>query len=202
VTEPELEAVRSVIVPTIDRIDRGLAHTLRALTEHPVGHASGTAASDPSGTAVAGPVAGEPATARRAHRTVVVIGPGTPTRDELGQPLVDAVPRRVGRLKAGSLDDLPGLAADLAILAGEPTDAWQIERPDDVHAHAHVDPAGDVRVVFVTSDAPRPANAVLLVGEATRALRDPFARERIAVAGGRATIALGGRGVRMLIVER
>jgi hypothetical protein len=133
----------------------------------------------------------------------VVIGPGTPTHDELGQPLsADALPRRVGRLKAGSLDDLPGLAADLAMLAGEPSDAWQIERPDDVHAYAHADPAGGVRVVFVTSDAAKPAHAVLLVDETARTLRDPFSHERIVVAGGRATIALPAGGVRMLVVER
>src|SRR5262249_11710356 len=135
------------------------------------------------------------------RRAVVVIGPGTPTHDELGQPLGDALPRRVGRLKVGSLDDIPGLATDLAALAGEPSDAWQIERPEEVHAYAHADAGGQVRVVFVASDLARPASAVLLVDPAARALRDPFSHERIALAGGRATIALPSRGVRMLIVE-
>lgn len=168
--EDELAGYRAVIVPTLDRIDRGLAHTLRALAEH--------------------------------KRSVVVIGPGTPSHDELGQPLGDALPRRVGRLKAGSLDDLPGLAADLAALAGEPSDAWQIERPDEVCAYAHAEATGRVRVVFVASDAPRPVSAVLLVDDTARALRDPFSHERIALADGRATIALPPRGVRMLVVER
>jgi beta-galactosidase len=135
-------------------------------------------------------------------RVVVVIGPGQPDHDELGQPLVDGVPRRVGRLKAGSLDDLPGLAEDLAMLAHQPSDAWQVERPDDVHAYAHIDPAGTVRVVFVVSDAARPANAVVLVDDTTRALRDPFSRERIVPVTGKATIALAAGGVRMLVVER
>jgi beta-galactosidase len=180
VSEAELAERRAVIVPTIDRLDRGLAHTLRAVAEHPR-----TRASDPGH-----------------RRAVVVIGPGTPALDELGQPLADAVPRRVGRLKAGSLDDLPGLAADLAALAGEPSDAWQIERPDEVHAYAHADPAGAVRVVFVASDAVRPASAILLVDDTTRALRDPFSHERIALAEGRATIALAARGIRMLLVDR
>ena len=168
--EDELAGYRAVIVPTLSRIDRGLAHTLRALAEH--------------------------------KRAIVVIGPGTPTHDELGQPFADALPRRVGRLKAGSLDDIPGLAADLAALAGEPGDAWQIERPDEVCAHAHADASGQVRVVFVASDLARPASAVLLVDDTARALRDPFSHERIALADGRATIALAPRGVRMLIVER
>jgi beta-galactosidase len=183
--EGELAGYRAVVVPTLDRIDRGLAHALRALAEHPAGI--------PSGQGVAGP----------RKRAIVVIGPGTPTHDELGQPLSpDALPRRVGRLKAGSLDDIPGLAADLAALAGEPGDAWQIERPDEVCAYAHADAGGQVRVVFIASDLARPASAVLLVDDTARALRDPFSHERIALADGRATIALAPHGVRMLIVER
>jgi hypothetical protein len=59
-----------------------------------------------------------------------------------------------------------------------------------------------VRVVFVASDADKPANATLLVGEAARALRDPFSHQRIIVADGRAMITLPARGVRMLVVER
>jgi beta-galactosidase len=169
-SEDELAGYRAVIVPTQDRIDRGLAHALRGLAEH--------------------------------KRAIVVIGPGTPGHDELGQPLADALPRRVGRLKAGSLDDLPGLAADLAALAAEPSDAWQIERPDEVHAYAHADPGGVVRVVFVASDVPRSVTAVLLVDDQTRTLRDPFSHERIPATTGRASIALPPRGVRMLIVER
>lgn len=179
VTPAELSGLRAVIAPTLDRIDRGLAHALRAVVEHPAG-------------------AGH-------RRTVVVVGPGTPIHDELGQPFAEPLPRRVGRLKAGSLDDIPGLAADLAALAGEPSDAWQVERPDDVHAYAYADPsdpAGAVRVVFVASDAGKPVTAVLLVDESTRELRDPFTRERIAASAGRATIALPARGIRMLIVSR
>jgi beta-galactosidase len=136
-----------------------------------------------------------------ARRAVVVIGPGTPVRDELDRPLDEPPPRRTGRLKEGSLDDLPGLAADLAALAGELPDAWQIERPDDVRAMAYADPAGAVRVVFVASDAAKPATAILLAGEGARALRDPFTAEQIRITGGTASIPVAARGVRMLIVE-
>ncbi len=198
-SEAELATLRAVIVPTIDRLDRGLAHTLRALVEHP--GAPSPVGEHPGAPSPVGAKAG-PAGSAGHRRTVVVIGPGTPTRDELGQPLLDAVPRRVGRLKAGSLDDLAGLAADLALLAGEPSDAWQIERPDDVHAYAHSDAAQQVRVVFVASDATKPVTAVLLVDDTTRALRDPFSHERIAIADGRASLSLPARGVRMLVVER
>ena len=132
-------------------------------------------------------------------RCIVVIGPGTPTRDELDQPLPDGAPKRVGRLKAGSLEDPAGLAEDLAALAGEANEAWQVERPDDVRAMPFHDASGAVRVVFVTSDAPRAQTAVVLAGEGARALRDALTGERIVITSGRATIPISG--VRMLIVE-
>ncbi|MBA3540683.1 MAG: hypothetical protein H0T79_13815, partial [Deltaproteobacteria bacterium] len=109
-------------------------------------------------------------------------------------------PRRLGKIREGSLDDLPGLAADLAGLAGELSDLWQIERPDTIRAAAYAAPDGQVRVVFVTSTALKPTTGVLLA-EAT-ALRDPFTGERIVVTAGKATIAMHARGVRMLLVER
>lgn len=132
-------------------------------------------------------------------RAVVVVGPGLPTRDELDQPLAEPLPKRVGKLKAGSLDDLRGLADDLAALAGDPPEAWLVERPDDVRAFAHADEAGAVRVVFVVSDAVRATTAVLLADGKT--LRDPLANQTLRIEGGRATVPMPPRGVRMLIVE-
>jgi beta-galactosidase len=179
-TEGELARYRAIVLPTIERVDRALWNRVRAVVE--------------------------------ARRSILVIGPGTPVRDELDQLLDEPPPRRIGRLKQGSLDDLPGLATDLAGIAaaGAPTgaygradhpDAWLIERPEDVRAMAYADAHGVVRVVFVVSDAAKPASAILLSGEAKH-LRDPFTAERIRVTGGRATIALPPRGVRMLVVER
>jgi hypothetical protein len=130
--------------------------------------------------------------------TIVVIGPGTPVRDELDQPLHEPPPRRMGRIRDGSRDDLAGLAEDLAGIAGLTSDTWQVERPDDVRCAAFAD-ATRVRCVFVTSDAATPTTAVLLA-EGT-ALRDPFTSERIAITAGRASIAMPARGVRLLIVE-
>ncbi len=139
------------------------------------------------------------ATLRSLSKTIVVIGPGTPTRDELDQPLADPAPKRVGRLKAGSLDDLPGLAQDLGALA-EIAEVWQIERPDDVRAHAFADPQGAVRAVFILSDAAVARTATLLVPPNTR-LREPFTSEGIVPTNGRASIAVPPRGVRMYIVD-
>ena len=180
-TENQLARYRAVVLPTIERVDRGLWQRLRAVAE--------------------------------ARRCILVIGPGTPVRDELDQPLDEPPPRRIGRLKEGSLEDLPGLAADLSGIAaagapttavghGDPPDAWQIERPDDVRAMAYSDAAGVVRVVFVASDAAKPSSAVLLAGERARELRDPFTAEQIRITGGRATVPVPARGIRMFVVER
>ncbi|MGE0398535.1 MAG: beta-galactosidase [Kofleriaceae bacterium] len=135
-------------------------------------------------------------------RAVVVIGPTTPTHDELGQPLPpDPPPRRIGKIREGSLDDIAGLASDLAGLAGDMGDAWQIERPDDVRCFAHADATGVVRVVFVVSDAPKATNAVLLVDERTHTLSDPLSKDAFRTGDGRVTIAMPARGVRMLVVR-
>jgi len=180
-TEDELARYRAIVLPTGERVDRALWQRVRAVVE--------------------------------ARRSILVIGPGAPVRDELDQPLDEPPPRRIGRLKAGSLEDLPGLAADLAGIAaagaptgaighGDPPDAWQIERPDDVRAMAHADAGGVVRAVFVASDSAKAASAVLLTGERARQLRDPFTSERIRITGGRATVPIPPRGVRMFVVER
>jgi beta-galactosidase len=163
-SEAELATYRAVIVPTLERVDRGLWQRISALAEH--------------------------------KRAIVVIGPGTPTKDELDQPLDVTPPRRVGRLKAGSLEDLRGLADDLGALVETP-EAWHVERPDGVRAHAFADER--VRVVFVLSDVDKPTTATLIAD--AKSLRDPFTSERIAVRDGRAQIALSPRGVRMLLVD-
>jgi hypothetical protein len=131
--------------------------------------------------------------------TVIVIGPGTPTRDELDRPLAEPLPRRLGRLKPGSLDDLAGLAADLGRLAGAADDTWQVERGEDVRVAAFAAPGGAVRAVIATCDATRAVAAVILADGS--ALRDVFTGERVAVVGGRATLHMPPRGARMFVVE-
>lgn len=129
-------------------------------------------------------------------RAVVVIGPHAPTRDEFDQPLPEPLPRRMGRLREGSLDDLPGLAEDLAGLAGELPETWQVERPDDVRTSVFTDAGGAVRAVFVLSDADRAVTATLL---ADRDLRDALSNERFALRDGRITVPMAPRAVRMLV---
>jgi beta-galactosidase len=136
-----------------------------------------------------------------AKRAIVVIGPSTPTRDEFDRPLELAAPKRVGRLKAASLADPAGLAADLAALAGDVDEAWQVEGNHEALAFAYRDPSGATRVVFVASDVDRPITARLLADDRARALRDAVTREVIRVEAGRVAIALPARAVRMLVVE-
>ena len=132
-------------------------------------------------------------------RCIVVIGPGTPTRDEFDQPLEAAAPRRMGRLEPGSTSDLPGLAAALASLAGELPEAWQVERPSGVRSSAFADASGAVKLVIVQADAQRPATATLLADPSVALLRDALTGESIAVRDGRVTLAITG--ARVLVVS-
>jgi beta-galactosidase len=129
-------------------------------------------------------------------RAIVVIGPHTPTHDELDQPFLDPLPRRIGKIRDGSLDDLPGLAADLAALAGELPDTWQVERPDGVRAAAFADAGGTVRAVFLMTDGAKAATAVLLADDRAL-LRDPFTGETFRVTAGKASIPVAG--IRLLV---
>jgi len=129
-------------------------------------------------------------------RAIVVVGPGTPTHDELDQPFTEPLARRIGKIREGSLDDLPGLAADLAALAGELPEAWQVERPDSVRAFAYADAAGVARAVFLVNDAVKPATAVLLADDRV-SLRDPFTNETFHVTGGKLTVPVAG--IRLLV---
>jgi beta-galactosidase len=128
----------------------------------------------------------------------IVIGPGTPTRDELDRPLAQPLPRRLGRMRPGSLADLAALAEDLAALAGDPPEHYMIERPDDVDASAFVDPTGATRVVFVQSFVPRAVTAHL-TSDPAHTLRDPFNGETFT--GATLKLPLPPRGVRMLVVD-
>jgi len=101
-------------------------------------------------------------------RRVIVYGPDAPTLDELGGPLADdlAPPRRAGTMRPGSLDDVRGLAADLAALA--PRDEWTAGR---CLVDLFEDDAGKVRALFVTNPTGKPVRATLTVG-AGASLRD------------------------------
>jgi beta-galactosidase len=129
-------------------------------------------------------------------RAIVVVGPATPTHDELDQPFADPLPRRVGKIREGSLDDLPGLATDLAALAGDVPETWQVERPDAVRAFAYADAGGTARAVFLVNDGGKPVTAVVLADDRA-VMRDPFSGETFRVSGGKLTVPVAG--VRLLV---
>ena len=135
--------------------------------------------------------------ARAEPRRVVVIGPHTPTRDEFDRPLTGAL-RRAGHLQPESLDDLAGLAADLAALAGDDHESstWRVDAPAGVHTAVFCDDAGTARVVFAISDAPESRSVALVADAATRFVRDLLTGEVFPVRGRRVTVAV--RGIRML----
>ena len=133
-------------------------------------------------------------------RAIVVIGPTTPTRDDLDQPLADGAPKRIGKLNEASLDDIAGLADDLVALAGDLTEDWTVERPDEVRAMAYANAAGEVRVVFAVSDADKAVTAMLLAGATAKAMRDPITGEVLRVQDGKLSVPMQPRAVRMLIV--
>jgi beta-galactosidase len=129
------------------------------------------------------------------RKHVVVIGPGTPTRDELGRPLPDGtLPRRIGMLRDGSLDDVEGLATDLAALAPPPS-PWHA-LGGDADAAMFADPAGQPRAVVLVNRTAAATRAALHAPEGAT-LRDAFTGE--AVKPGAA--AVGPHAARRLIVD-
>ncbi|MBE7450837.1 MAG: beta-galactosidase [Kofleriaceae bacterium] len=138
-----------------------------------------------------------------AARKVVVLGPETPSLDEWGEPLGEdaAVPRRAGFMSPGSLDDIAGLAADLAALA--PVEDWYVERPSAVHAAAFADDAGAVRALILVNPGERPVTARLMAPPGTT-LRDALGTEALGDApadAGAIAVALAARDARLFRVE-
>ncbi|MBK7539862.1 MAG: beta-galactosidase [Myxococcales bacterium] len=183
----ELARYRAVIAPVATHLSRALWHTLQQLVEH--------------------------------HPVTVVLGPWAPERDERGQPWQEsplsgrdaaaatrrARPGRVGRLRPGSLEDLEGLAADLAPLA-DPL-PFRVATAECALELAW-DAGGAPRALFVFNDAALPQTAELHVrydaaddGARPTAVRDVFSGERIAVVEGMLRVPLPPASVRMFLTD-
>lgn len=134
------------------------------------------------------------------RRQVIVLGPGTPTRDELGRPLADgALPRRVGMMRAGSLDDLPGLADDLGAIVAPP-EAWTVARGRDVDCMPLAGPDGAVRAAVVVNRSPK-AQRVELRATGGAAARDPFGGEPPRTTADHISLTVASHGARLLVIE-
>lgn len=136
-----------------------------------------------------------------AHKRVVVLGPETPTLDELGEPLgADAaVPRRAGFMRPGSVEDVPGLAEDLAALA--PPDEWYVERPGGVHASVFVDAEDMPRAVALVHPGERAVTARLVVPPGT-VLRDVLGGDVLTEDDGAAVVPLAAHDARLFAVDQ
>lgn len=89
--------------------------------------------------------------ASRKH-TTLVMGPTPAQRDEVNLPLPpNTLPTRVGRLRAASLDDAAGLAADLHALGGDASVDLQVE-PPTAAVRLGRDPA---RMAVILNDSPQ-----------------------------------------------
>lgn len=133
------------------------------------------------------------------QRAIVVLGPAPPSLDEHGQPLAEPPLRRTGKMRPGSLEDLEGLAADLAQLAGEPA-SWRCPDERAVISLA-ADAAGRPRALFLHNDGAASTFELSTSEPRVRALRDPLAEETFPLTGA-ARIPMAAGDLRLLIIER
>jgi hypothetical protein len=131
----------------------------------------------------------------------IVIGPDKPSRDEWGEPLGDdgLLPGRVGLIRAESLEDLDGLADDLAAIAGDLPPEFSTAEAEGVDCSVFRDADGEARVLFV-ANREATARTVDVVVPFESAPLDPFGGPPIEVSDGTAMVPLAGHEVRMLLL--
>ena len=130
----------------------------------------------------------------------VVIGPERPARDEFDRPLgaAAALPRRVGLLRIASLDDLAGLADDLARAVGDEVPVVQrAQSSTAVHISLFENSQGTLRSLTVGNPLAEPVDASLSV-PAGMCLHDPVSGQSWSEQDGVVDIPLGAFGVRFL----
>ena len=142
------EPHRLLIAPTLMRIDRALLAQLHAAS---------------------------------AREVRVVIGPERPSRDELDRPLAGAgaaLPRRVGLLRPGSLDDPDGLARDLASAAAGWDSSLRLLTGSPGQLSVFEDEHGSPRMLAIGNPLPSVTRARVVVPRRTT-LRDLATGERM-----------------------
>ena len=166
----KLSQYRAVIVPTLERVDRGLWQRLHQLSQ----------ASD----------------------TVIVLGPGKPSRDQSGVALGEdaTLPTRAGLIRPQSIDDISGFADDLAAIAGELPQEWSAEE-GDVDCSLFVDDADRPTAFFVGNRAADALVAKLLVPGRTAFIDAVTETALTAGEDGLLEVPLAGHQVRMLLVD-
>ncbi len=135
----------------------------------------------------------------------IIAGPDRPSRDELDRPLGEdaKLPRRLGLMRAGSLDDIEGLAADLAAAAGGDED-WLVAADDKGAPAAHLslfeDASGAVRALCLGNPAFSAVRAELHAPTGF-ALRDPWTGRVLTADNGAISVDLDAHAVRLLAIE-
>ncbi len=116
-----------------------------------------------------------------ARNLCIVIGPERPTRDELDRP-VDAtsspLPRRVGLLRPGSLDDPDGLARDLSAAAAGWDSSLRLHTDSPGQLSVFEDEAGSPRMLAIRNPLPSVTRARVVAARHT-ALCDLATGERM-----------------------
>lgn len=133
--------------------------------------------------------------------TRVVIGPDKPRFDEWGGALGadSGLPARVGLIRAESLEDLDGLAEDLAAVAGDLSPEFITAEAEHVDCSVFRDAAGAPRVLFVANRIGTACTAdVVLPFDC--GITDPFGGAAITRTDGIALIPLAPHEVRLLVL--
>lgn len=134
--------------------------------------------------------------------TRIILGPGRPSRDEFDQPLGEdgRLPPKVGLIRPESLEDLDGLADDLAAVAGDLEDLWIPADGDAVDTSVYRDRNGSVRVLFVGNRTGNACSPRILVPFGAR-LEDVTGGDRLAEAAGQVELSLAPWQVRMFRIS-
>jgi beta-galactosidase len=161
---------RLLVAPTLKRIDRALLAQLHAAS---------------------------------AREVRVVIGPERPTRDELDRPLdADAasLPRRVGLLRPGSLEDAVGLARDLASLVSGWESTYRLPAGSPGQLSVFEDSDGEARIVAIGNGDAAPARVRVIAPRAT-CLCDLATGERLNEQDECVVVSVRAYSTRLLSVE-
>jgi len=135
----------------------------------------------------------------------IIAGPERPSRDELDRPLGEdaRLPRHLGLMRPGSLDDVEGLAADLAAAAGS-GEVWRVATSEDGGPVAHLsvfeDARGAVRAICVGNPAERAVRARLQAPGGV-GLRDPWTGRTLTVNDGVIRVDLDAHAVLLFAVD-
>jgi hypothetical protein len=102
-------------------------------------------------------------------------------------------------MRAGSLDDVPGLADDLGAIV-PPPEAWTVARGRDVDCMPLAAPDGTVRAAVIVNRSAK-AQRIELRATGGVSARDPFGGEAPRTTGDDMSLTVASHGARLLVVD-